>query len=45
MRGAKPGDGVAIDLIELSPFGVGKSAILPDFGVLRCKFPEPVALS
>src|SRR6266481_8974258 len=35
VRGAKPGDVVAIDLIELTPFGSGKSAILRDFGVLR----------
>jgi acetamidase/formamidase len=32
LRGAKPGDVVAIDLIELIPFGFGKSAILRDFG-------------
>src|SRR6516165_3375832 len=34
-----------IDLIELTPFGSGKSAILRDFGVLRRKFPEPMAVS
>src|SRR5215472_1678684 len=45
VRGAKPGDVVAIDLIELIPFGSGKSAILRDFGVLRREFPEPMALS
>ena len=45
VRGAKPGDVVAIDLIELTPFGEGKSAILRDFGVLRREFPEPVAVS
>ena len=45
VRGAKPGDVVAIDLIELTPFGVGKSAILRDFGVLRREFPEPMAVS
>jgi hypothetical protein len=45
VRGAKPGDVVAIDLIELTPFGVGKSAILRDFGVLRREFREPMALS
>src|SRR6202045_4839043 len=45
VRGAKPGDVVAIDLIELTPFGSGKSAILRDFGVLRREFPEPMALS
>ena len=45
VRGGKPGDVVAIDLIELTPFGSGKSAILRDFGVLRREFPEPMALS
>ena len=45
MRGAKPGDVVAIDLIELTPFGSGKSAILRDFGVLQREFLEPMALS
>ena len=45
VRGAKPGDVVAIDLIELRPFGSGKSAILRDFGVLRREFPEPMAVS
>jgi acetamidase/formamidase len=45
VRGAKPGDVVAIDLIELTPFGTGKSAILRDFGVLRREFLEPMALS
>jgi amidase len=45
VRGAKSGDVVAIHLIELSPFGSGKSAILPDFGVLRREFLETVALS
>ena len=45
MRGAKPGDAVAIDLIELTPFGSGKSATLRDFDVLRREFPEPMALS
>jgi len=45
VRGAKPGDVVVIDLIELTPFGSGKSAILRDFGVLRREFPEPMALS
>jgi amidase len=45
VRGAKPGDVVAIDLIELAPFGSGKSAILRDFGVLRREFSEPMAVS
>jgi len=45
VRGAQPGDVVAIDLVELTPFGSGKSAILRDFGVLRHEFPEPMAVS
>ena len=40
-----PATVVTIDLIELTPFGVDKSAILRDLGVLRRKFPEPMALS
>jgi len=45
VRGAQPGDVVAIDLVELTPFGSGKSAILRDFGVLRREFAEPMAVS
>src|SRR5262249_35846677 len=45
VRGARPGDVVAIDLVELTPFGSGKSAILRDFGVLRREFPEPMAVT
>jgi acetamidase/formamidase len=41
---AAPGDVVAIDLIELTPLGVDKSAILWDFGMLRREFLEPKAL-
>jgi amidase len=45
VRGAQPGDVVPIDLIELTPFGSGKSAIPRDFGVLRREFPEPMTVS
>jgi amidase len=45
VRDARPGDVVAIDLLELKPFGGGKTAILRDFGVLRREFPEPMAIS
>jgi hypothetical protein len=38
--GAKSGDVVAVDLIELTPIGVGKSAILREFGMLRREFPQ-----
>jgi amidase len=45
VRGAEPGDVVVIDLLEITPHGDGKTAILRDFGVLRREFPEPVALT
>jgi amidase len=45
IEGAKPGDAVMVELLELKPFGTGKSAILRDFGVLRREFPEPMALA
>jgi amidase len=45
VRGAEPGDGVVIDLLEITPHGEGKTAILRDFGVLRQEFGEPVALA
>ena len=44
VRGAMPGDRVLIDLLSLTPHGVGKSAILRDFGVLRREFAEPMAI-
>ncbi len=45
VRGAEPGDAVAIDLLEITPVeGEGLTAILRDFGVLRTQFPEPRAL-
>ncbi len=45
VRGAEPGDAVAIDLLEITPVeGEGLTAILRDFGVLRAQFPEPRAL-
>lgn len=45
VAGARPGDAVVVELIELAPFGEGKTAILRDFGVLRHDFPEPKALA
>jgi amidase len=45
VSGALPGDAVAIDLIALTPYGEGKTAILRDFGVLRREFPDPVAIA
>jgi len=35
IRGARPGDAVVVDLLEITPHGEGKTAILRDFGVLR----------
>ncbi len=45
LRGAEPGDGVVVDLLEITPHGEGKTAILRDFGVLRRESREPVALA
>jgi amidase len=44
IRGAEPGDAVAIDLLEITPHGDGITAILRDFGVLRKEYGEPKAL-
>lgn len=41
VRGAEPGDSVAIDLLEITPHGTGNNAILKKFGVLREEFPDP----
>ena len=45
IRGAQPGDAIVVDLLEITPHGEGKTAILRDFGVLRQEFGEPWALS
>lgn len=45
VRGAEPGDVVVVDLLEITPHGDGKTAILRDFGVLRREFAEPTALA
>ena len=45
VRGAEPGDAVAIDLLEITPRGDGITAILRDFGVLRKEYAEPKALT
>jgi amidase len=44
VRGAEPGDAVAVDLLEITPHGDGKTAILRDFGVLRTEYREPIAI-
>ena len=45
VRGAEPGDAVAIDLLEITPHADGITAILRDFGVLRKEYGEPKALA
>ena len=45
VTGAAPGDAILVDLLEITPHGEGKTAILRDFGVLRAEFAEPMALS
>jgi amidase len=45
VRDAVPGDAVLIDLLSLRPHGIGKSAILRNFGVLKKEFPEPLAIA
>jgi amidase len=45
VRGARPGDAVAIDLLEIAPRIDGVTAILKQFGVLKEEFAEPKALA
>ena len=45
IRGAEPGDAVAIDLLEITPHEDGLTAILRNFDVLRDEFSEPKALA
>lgn len=45
VRGAEPGDAVAIDLLEITPHTDGITAIVRDFGVLRKEYGEPKALA
>lgn len=45
VRGAEPGDGVVIELLEITPHGEGVNAILRKFGVLMDEFPEPHAVA
>jgi len=45
IRGAEPGDTVAIDLLSMTPHGSGRNAILRNFGVLRGEFGEPRIVS
>ncbi len=45
VRGARPGDSVAIDLLSIEPFGEGANAVLRDFGVLKEEFEEPAIVA
>ncbi len=44
VRGAEPGDAVVVELLEITPRGVGVNAILKKFGVLMDDFPDPHAV-
>jgi acetamidase/formamidase len=41
VRGAKPGDVLAVDILEFRPRDWGWTAIFPGFGLLAEEFPEP----
>jgi acetamidase/formamidase len=41
VEGAKPGDTLEVELVELRPQGWGWTAIIPGFGLLADEFPEP----
>jgi acetamidase/formamidase len=41
VRGAKPGDALAIELLEFRPRDWGWTAIIPGFGLLADEFPDP----
>ncbi len=45
IEGAEPGDGVVVELQEITPHGNGNNAILRKFGVLAEDFPEPRIIS
>ena len=45
VRGARPGDSVAIDLLSIEPFGEGANAVLRNFGVLKEEFEEPAIVA
>ena len=44
VRGAEPGDSLAVMLTSIEPVGVGSNAILRNFGVLREEFNEPAII-
>ncbi len=41
VRGAKPGDVLAVEILEFAPRDWGWTAIIPGFGLLADEFPEP----
>jgi acetamidase/formamidase len=41
VKGARPGDVLEVELLELTPQGWGWTAIIPGFGLLADEYPEP----
>lgn len=41
VKGARPGDALAVEMLELQPAGWGWTSIVPDLGLLPEDFPEP----
>src|SRR5918911_2763812 len=41
VRGAQPGDVLAVDILEFRPREGGWTALIPGFGLLADEFPEP----
>lgn len=41
VKGARPGDALAIEILELRPGDWGWTALIPGFGLLADEFPEP----
>jgi acetamidase/formamidase len=41
VRGAEPGDALAVEILELDPHPWGWTAIIPGFGLLADEFPDP----
>jgi acetamidase/formamidase len=41
VRGARPGDVLAVEILELRPKNWGWTAIIPGFGLLAREFPDP----
>jgi acetamidase/formamidase len=41
VKGAEPGDALAVEILELDPRSWGWTAIIPGFGLLADEFPDP----